>query len=979
MSTGKRRRTTPPSLFLHVLFLFLLLLPTIITTTTNAQEIEADACLPPAPKTKVEPKEGPGAADILFVVDTSGSMGSEAKNVADNFNAFGKHLEQEGIDYHLILVEADKSSVMMCIEAPVATTSCSPLNGKQCCLEGERFLKTNNYIASTDACNKMVDPTIYQSYSRKLRLEAGKTIVFVSDDKISGTYGCTNTNCKTKAATDFFTALQAIDTEGYFAPTSKLLNGVMIHTIDGHNCPGEPGNTHSYTYQGLAEQTGGTNFKLCETDWTPYFSTIAGAVGTTTVGSQCKHGIPRSTTNPLLLVGNLEPDTPFDVTFEYGTSTPKTMMTFTPSPTNTCKEQGCTYSAHSCVCDLRCPMGLVRVGDGSECGGAGSTSGTCSLGYCHNANPNNLPECQLDPTTELLYKVDDTSDPTRADFCRQTCNVLRAVSGTEGGDVSFVFKPVAKLKSITVSGRGDSEVAKSFGPPQQFHPAHSFPTGHPYTSRTDCGGAPTRPTVPETGPGLFSSGTCPVASGAELFYALDPNTGRSKTFLTGAGVMIFFFVNSKGESYLGVQVGHKEKAGDSNLASGYVVLDVVLSGSKIDTMAVKPDWVFKDEAGGSSFDKWKSGSTSGRILLDIQNGRTAGGVLGPLPAYDFCVDLIIVEASGSISSVSIVNFDADFSSPNPSVPTQIKLGGDFLEEGGMRFCADSCDGKTRTDLVTDHSVECWTHKTTLVTECPTRAPGTGPGFPSLTPSGSGGANGGNGTTNGDGMGGGGGAAAVVILLLLCCCCCAGGAYYVNEQKKKEGSSLMATMRNYRDGKKSAGGGGGKSKNKKNKKNKKERDIEMVDQLPPGWEESIDDASGYPIYTNTKTGECTWDKPVTVSNMVNPMKRGGHDRNETQLPDGWGKDKDADGNKFYYNAEGNVSWEAPEGSVGGSAGGGGELLSDNHTRSETVLPKGWAKDEDGEGNKFYYGEDGSVSWTAPEGSTKDGSEHPDLHL
>ena len=119
--------------------------------------------------------------------------------------------------------------------------------------------------------------------------------------------------------------------------------------------------------------------------------------------------------------------------------------------------------------------------------------------------------------------------------------------------------------------------------------------------------------------------------------------------------------------------------------------------------------------------------------------------------------------------------------------------------------------------------------------------------------------------------------------------------------------------------------------------------------------------------------------MTVSNMVNPMKRGGHDRNETQLPDGWGKDKDADGNKFYYNAEGNVSWEAPEGSVGGSAGGGGELLSDNHTRSETVLPKGWAKDEDGEGNKFYYGEDGSVSWTAPEGSTKDGSEHPDLHL
>ena len=59
------------------------------------------------------------------------------------------------------------------------------------------------------------------------------------------------------------------------------------HSIDGHDCGGEPGRGSSYTYKGLAEQTGGTNFELCATDWTPYFSVIAGAVGTTTVGSLC--------------------------------------------------------------------------------------------------------------------------------------------------------------------------------------------------------------------------------------------------------------------------------------------------------------------------------------------------------------------------------------------------------------------------------------------------------------------------------------------------------------------------------------------------------------------------------------------------------------------------------------------------------------------------------------------------------------------
>ena len=56
----------------------------------------------------------------------------------------------------------------------------------QCCIQGERFLKTNTYIASTDACNKMITPNIYDTYKQMLRKDSGKTIVFVSDDKISG-------------------------------------------------------------------------------------------------------------------------------------------------------------------------------------------------------------------------------------------------------------------------------------------------------------------------------------------------------------------------------------------------------------------------------------------------------------------------------------------------------------------------------------------------------------------------------------------------------------------------------------------------------------------------------------------------------------------------------------------------------------------------------------------------------------------------
>ena len=136
-------------------------------------------------------------------------------------------------------------------------------------------------IFSTDACDRFLENNVYGSsvFTNFLRPDAAKTVVFVSDDKITGTYGCLEASCKTTKATQFLAALQTLDaTNEYFKPTPKLAHGVMVHTIDGHTCAGEPGHARSFTYIGLAEVTGGSNFKLCQADWTSYFSTIAGAV-----------------------------------------------------------------------------------------------------------------------------------------------------------------------------------------------------------------------------------------------------------------------------------------------------------------------------------------------------------------------------------------------------------------------------------------------------------------------------------------------------------------------------------------------------------------------------------------------------------------------------------------------------------------------------------------------------------------------------
>jgi hypothetical protein len=96
----------------------------------------------------------------------------------------------------------------------------------------------------------------------------------------------------------------------------------------------------------------------------------------------------------------------------------------------------------------------------------------------------------------------------------------------------------------------------------------------------------------------------------------------------------------------------------------------------------------------------------------------------------------------------------------------------------------------------------------------------------------------------------------------------------------------------------------------------------------------------------------------------------HNRTGTRLPEGWDKDTDDEGNSYYYGADGETSWVPPPGSVGGSAGGGDEggLLNPEHTRSETILPEEWGKDLDADGNKYYFKkEDGTTSWEAPPGS------------
>ena len=95
----------------------------------------------------------------------------------------------------------------------------------------------------------------------------------------------------------------------------------------------------------------------------------------------------------------------------------------------------------------------------------------------------------------------------------------------------------------------------------------------------------------------------------------------------------------------------------------------------------------------------------------------------------------------------------------------------------------------------------------------------------------------------------------------------------------------------------------------------------------------------------------------------------HIRTPTKLPKNWMKDKDANGQSYYYHAtSGATAWKAPPGSVGGSAGeNGGSLPNASHGYKPTIMPEGWSKDVDANLDKFYVAPSGAVQWDKPPGN------------
>jgi hypothetical protein len=210
--------------------------------------------------TRREADEALAPVDIIWVVDSSGSMSNEETAVQNALNDFSSFIDQSSIDYHVILI-GDAGSM----NVP------PPLGGSA------EFLHVNQTISSTNAL-QMVHAT-YAQYQAFLRPQATLHIVVVTDDESDWSPSQFNSSIAslTNPGLRADYVMHAICSEEVAIITPPPpLPPVMGPCSGGLGTGGaaDPG----LRYIEMVNDTGGVWRSICTSNWTPIFTAVAQAV-----------------------------------------------------------------------------------------------------------------------------------------------------------------------------------------------------------------------------------------------------------------------------------------------------------------------------------------------------------------------------------------------------------------------------------------------------------------------------------------------------------------------------------------------------------------------------------------------------------------------------------------------------------------------------------------------------------------------------
>jgi hypothetical protein len=227
-------------------------------------------------------------ADIIFAVDTSGSMGEESYYVRSELNGFSQQIIASGIDVRVIMLAEPPPPFFPCsspLFCPPGICIDPPLGSGGCPNQDTNpplyIHVPNTEVNSTDGLNVFYDE--YSKYKAELRPDASKTLVVITDDDASqGPY-----NNATKFVTDY-TALDPVLLKGW------KMSGIYCHS----DCSSAA--SIGKVWKDVIDQTGGLHGDLCKQEFKPIFDDLAQAI---IVGSQslpCQYDIPAPPMNQTL-------------------------------------------------------------------------------------------------------------------------------------------------------------------------------------------------------------------------------------------------------------------------------------------------------------------------------------------------------------------------------------------------------------------------------------------------------------------------------------------------------------------------------------------------------------------------------------------------------------------------------------------------------------------------------------------------------
>jgi hypothetical protein len=213
-------------------------------------------------------------ADIVFIVDNSGSMDEEAVFVQTQMNGFSAQIQMSGVDHHVVLISSYPGEDNgICIEPPLGSGGCPDADDNL-----PVYRHVDEKVGSHNPLAKLI--ATQSQWKDSIRPDAKKHIVVVSDDE---------SELPLQLFADQFEALD---------PSYEAF---VFHAIVClSECPASA--NVGQTYIDLVNQTGGVLGDLCQQDFQTVFDEVANAV-IQGVPLSCQFDIP-----PPPMGMTLEPD-----------------------------------------------------------------------------------------------------------------------------------------------------------------------------------------------------------------------------------------------------------------------------------------------------------------------------------------------------------------------------------------------------------------------------------------------------------------------------------------------------------------------------------------------------------------------------------------------------------------------------------------------------------------------------------------------